>query len=85
MFLASCFESLIAVDGSKIAVNECKKKSLDKGIENIDFIHSLIDDPKLLDILFEKLTSLNKEKKSIYTQDFFYILFLKKMKIKSSI
>lgn len=48
MFLAKFCKNLIAVDGSKIAIEDCKKRSSQKGIKNIEFIDSFVEDSNLV-------------------------------------
>ena len=75
MFLATCFDHVFAVDGSKIAIEDCQARSLDQGIVNIDFVHSLIDDSGLLQTLQNKLKSINVSSPvQIYSRFFLHSL-----------
>lgn len=47
MFLSSHVKHLIAVDGSKTGIDNCKANAEERGIKNVNFIRALIDDPQL--------------------------------------
>ena len=56
MFLSSHVKHLIAVDGSKAAIDSCITSVEEGGIKNIDFIRSLIDNPQLVSKIQNKLS-----------------------------
>ena len=61
MFLAKCFEHVLAVDGSEIAIEECIAKSEEESLNNIDFIHSLINDNNLVNEIQNILLTVKTE------------------------
>ena len=61
MFLGKCVHHVLAVDGSEAATNSCITEAKQQGIKNIDFIHSLIDEPDLLNKVKNKLLIISDD------------------------
>ncbi len=58
MFLGTHVKHVLAVDGSKAGIANCRAIAEQQGIRNIDFVHALIDDPKLVTEMQNKLSTV---------------------------
>jgi tellurite methyltransferase len=59
MFLAPYCKQLIAVDGSKVGIENCVTRAEQKGISNIEFLNALIDDTTLAQQIENKVSDVD--------------------------
>ena len=72
-FFSKIVNHVIAVDGSEVAVNNCKNKVIEDDLNNIDFLHSLIDEPELLSKLEKKLLDSKADMNSLFIYSRFFL------------
>lgn len=72
-FFSKIVNHVIAVDGSEVAVNNCKNKAIEDGLNNIDLLHSLIDDPELFSELEKILLNSSASRNSLFVYSRFFL------------
>tara|TARA_Y100000746_G_scaffold231135_1_gene244199 strand:+ start:4943 stop:5608 length:666 start_codon:yes stop_codon:yes gene_type:complete len=72
-FFSKIFDHVIAVDGSKVAIDNCSDEAKQNNIFNIDLIKSFIDDHELFFKLEQILKNNSIENKPIYIFSRFFL------------